>query len=67
MGDLSSLKKKMRRLGAPYKHSTAYKIYGDLPQESPKRSIFWETHVGYIERYEHARFQSSDSVGVGTH
>ena len=57
MGDLSSFKKKMRRLGTPYKRSSAYKIYGDRPQELPKRSVFWETHIGYMEKYEHAKFQ----------
>ena len=56
--ELSLMKKRLRRLGAPYKHSTAYRKYGDLPQESPKRSIFWETNIGYIEKYEHAKFQT---------
>lgn len=59
MGDKNSFKEKMRMLRRPYKRSSAYKVYGNTPQESPERSLFWETNIGYIERYEHAKFQSN--------
>lgn len=64
LGDLSSFNEKMRILGTPYKCSSAYKIYGDRPQELPERSIFWETSIRYFEKYEHAKFQNNDSIGV---
>lgn len=60
LGNLSEFEKKMRILGTPYKHSSAYNVYGDLHQELPKRSVFWETHIGYIEKYQHAKFKSVD-------
>lgn len=64
LGDLSSFNEKMRILGTPYKCSSAYKIYGDRRQELPERSIFWETSIRYFEKYEHAKFQNNDRIGV---
>lgn len=58
LGDKNSFKEKMEILGRPYKRSSAYKVYGNTPQESPERSLFWETKIGYIEKYKHAKFQS---------
>ena len=58
---LGSFNEKMRILGTPYKRSSAYKIYGDRPQELPERSIFWETSIRYFEKYEHAKFQTKKS------
>ena len=63
LGNLSSFEEKYRILGRPYKHSSAYKVYGDRPQEKPERSIFWDTHIGYIEKYEHVKFQSNINTG----
>lgn len=64
LGDLSLMKKRLRILGTPYKCSSAYKIYGDRPQELPERSIFWETSIRYFEKYEHAKFQNNDRIGI---
>lgn len=58
LSGLSSLNEKMRMLGRPYKKSSAYKIYGDRPQERPERSVFWETSIRYFEKYEHCKFQN---------
>ena len=58
MGDKITFEEKMRMLGRPYKRSSAYKVYGDTPQESQERSVFWETSVRYFEKYEHVKFQS---------
>ena len=61
MSNLSGMKKKLRRLGAPYKKSSAYEKYGDLKQESNEASSFWKTNIGYIEKYEHAKFQTKST------
>ena len=58
LGEFNSFKKKLRSLGRPYKKSSAYKIYGDRPQERPERSVFWETSIRYFEKYEHCKFQN---------
>ena len=58
LGDKNSFKEKLISLGRPYKRSSAYKVYGDTPQENPERSVFWENSIRYFEKYQHAKFQS---------
>ena len=58
LADMSNFQKNLNGLHSPYKLSSAYKKYGDLSQESPKRSTFWETNIGYVAKYEYAKFQT---------
>ena len=67
LADMSEFQRNLKGLHSPYKFSSAYKKYGDLSQESPKRSTFWETNIGFVAKYEYAKFETNDSIGVGTH
>lgn len=61
MSNSNNFNAKMQILGTSYKKSSAYKIYGDLKQESNEASSFWKTNIGYIEKYKHAKFQAEGS------
>ena len=50
LGNFSSMKKKLRRLGLPYKHTKAYQICGEKNYCNPNERHF--------EKYERAKFQS---------
>lgn len=65
LADMAKFQRNLKGLHSPYKLGSAYKKYGDLSQESPKRSTFWETNIGYVAKYEYAKFQNNDSIGVG--
>ena len=66
MADMLEFQKNLKGLHSPYKLSSAYKKYGDLSQESPERSIFWETDIGWVAKFEYAKFSINNSLGVGT-
>lgn len=51
MGKLSLFNEKMRTLGRPYKHTKAYRIFGERSYCNPNERHF--------EKYEHAKFQSN--------
>lgn len=58
MNNLANFQKTLISLKrTPYKLSSAYKKYGDITPKLPERSTFWETHIGYIAKYEYAKFQ----------
>lgn len=61
MADMTEFQKNLRGLKSPYKKSEAYKKYGDLTQESNEASSFWKTNIGYVAKYEYAKFQSDDN------
>lgn len=46
-------------LGAPYKISESYKLYGGSPLRKRKRrgSVFWDTDVQYVPRVEYCKFR----------
>lgn len=58
LGNFSLMKKRLRRLGSPYKHTKAYQIFGEKKYCNPNERLF--------EKYEHAKFQINNSIGVGT-
>ena len=53
-------REQLRILSAPYKISESYKLYGDksLKKKSEiKGSVFWNTDVIYVPRFEYCKFR----------
>lgn len=55
MKEMSNLQKKIHQLGAPYKKSTAYKVFGNVNRENSKVSSFWKAKVDYVAKYKNAK------------
>ncbi len=54
------LKKRLKQLNAPYKKSKAYETFGDVDASNDKASVFWNSKVDYVVKYENARIDNLD-------
>ena len=53
-------REQLRILSAPYKISESYKLYGDesIKKKSERKgSVFWDTDVIYVPRFEYCKFK----------
>lgn len=46
----------LKQLNAPYIKSEAYEVFGNVEHENSGVSLFWNSEVGYVVKYENARF-----------
>ena len=50
---LSNFEKTLKQLNAPYKKSKGYELFGK--QNKSETSVFWDTNMGYVQKYENER------------
>jgi len=54
----SNLQKQLKQLATPYKETEAYKIFGRGDRRYPRingnPSVFWDTRIHYVQKYENA-------------
>ena len=58
--EFEKAREQLRILSAPYKISESYKLYGDesLNKKSERKgSVFWDTDVIYVPRFEYCKFR----------
>lgn len=52
MEQLSKLQQTMHQLAAPYENSETYYVYGDVSVNPNSSSMFWDSDIEIIDKYE---------------
>ncbi len=53
-----NLKKRLKALNLPYKRSKAYEAFGDVKSSNNESSVFWNSKVDYVVKYENAKIDN---------
>ena len=60
-----NLKKCLKALNAPYKKSKAYETFGDVKSSNNESSVFWNSKVDYVVKYENAKIDNPQTEDMG--